>query len=66
MLESIMQYIIVGIVAILCVFAIVVGVEQMIKVTLGNYILMCICVGLSEAISVIISLCNQTPTDLFM
>jgi len=61
MTENFILYIIVWIIWLLSVFAFVVGVEKMIKIVLGNYILWSICLAASQSIDVLVNFLNTTP-----
>lgn len=61
MTENFILYIIVWIIWLLSVFAFVVGVEKMIKIVLGNYILWSICLAASQSIDFLVNFFNATP-----
>jgi len=61
MTDNLLNYIVVGIVGILAVFSFVMGIEKMIKIILGNYILTTICLAAGESISLLANFLNKTP-----
>lgn len=65
MTENLILYIILWIVWLLAVFAFVMGVEKMIKIVLGNYILWSICLAASQSIDVLVNFLNVSPDAKF-
>ncbi|MEI8091641.1 MAG: hypothetical protein WCG98_05445 [bacterium] len=61
MTEQVIMYIIVIILAALIIFSFAIGVEKMIKIILGNYILSSICRAASISINMLISYLTQFP-----
>ena len=66
MTENLITYGIVILVAILAVFAFTIGIEKMIRVILGNYILSSICLAASQSINLAIEAMKKTPDLTFM
>lgn len=61
MTENFIMYIIVWIIWLLAVFAFVIGIEKMVKIVLGNYILGSICLAASQSIDLLINFVAKTP-----
>lgn len=61
MTENLILYIIIWIIWILIVFSIVAGIEKMIKIILGNYILGWICLAASQSIELFVNFLNAAP-----
>lgn len=61
MTENLILYVIIWIIWLLAVFAFVVGVEKMIKIVLGNYILWSICLAASQSIDLLVNFLNTAP-----
>jgi hypothetical protein len=66
MTENLITYGIVILVAILAVFAFTIGIEKMIRVILGNYILSSICLAASQSINLAVEAMKKTPELTFM
>ena len=66
MTENLITYGIVILVAILAVFSFSIGIEKMIKVILGNYILSSICLAAGQSISLGVEMMKKTPELTFM
>ncbi|MFA7298680.1 MAG: hypothetical protein WC010_03490 [Candidatus Absconditabacterales bacterium] len=66
MTENLITYAIVILVGILAVFAFTIGIEKMIKVILGNYILSSICLAASQSINLAVEAMKKTPEFTFM
>ncbi|MFA5748070.1 MAG: hypothetical protein WC872_03050 [Candidatus Absconditabacterales bacterium] len=66
MTDSIITYIVVSIMGILVIFSFSIGIEKMIKIILGNYILGSICLAATESIRLIINYLNLTPDLKFI
>ena len=62
MTESLITYGIVVILAILVIFSFMIGINKMIKIILGNYILSSICLAASQSITLAIQYLNQNPS----
>ena len=61
MTENVIMYVIVGIIWLLAVFSFVIGLEKMVKIILGNYILSTICIAASQSIGLLVDFLNKTP-----
>ncbi len=61
MTENLISYGIVVILAILVLFSFMIGINKMIKIILGNYILSSICIAASQAINLAITYMRQSP-----
>jgi len=61
MTENLILYVILWVIWLLIVFAFVVGVEKMIKIVLGNYILWSICLAASQSIDVLVNFFASNP-----
>lgn len=65
MTENFILYALVWIVWLLAVFSFVVGVEKMIKIILGNYILWSICLAASQSIGLLVNFLATAPEAKF-
>jgi len=61
MTENLINYVIIGITGILAVFSFVMGIEKMIKIILGNYILTGICLAASQSLAIFVVFLSKTP-----
>jgi len=66
MTESLITYAIVILVGVLVVFSFTIGIEKMIKIILGNYILSSICLAAGQSISLLVETMKKTPELSFM
>lgn len=66
MTESLITYAIVILVGVLVVFSFTIGIEKMIKIILGNYILSSICLAAGQSISLLVEMMKKTPEIRFM
>ncbi len=66
MTENLITYAIVIFVGILAIFAFTIGIEKMIKVILGNYILSSICLAAWQSINLAVEIMKKTPELRFM
>lgn len=66
MTENLITYGIVLIVGILAVFAFTIGIEKMIRIILGNYILSSICLAAWQSINLAVEAMKKTPELTFM
>jgi hypothetical protein len=66
MTESLITYAIVILVGVLVVFSFTIGIEKMIKIILGNYILSSICLAAGQSISLLVEMIKKTPEIRFM
>jgi len=51
----------IGIASILTIFSFVMGIEKMLKIIIGNYILMAISLAASESLQLLVQILNQNP-----
>ena len=65
MAEGVLDYIVMGVFWLLAIFSFLIGVEQMIKIIVGNYILTALIVALSNAIELFNTRLLLTPTNAF-
>lgn len=61
MTENLITYGIVIIVGILAIFAFTIGIDKMIRIILGNYILSSICLAASQSINLAVESMKKTP-----
>lgn len=61
MTENLITYAIVGVVWALAIFSFTIGIEKMIKIILGNYILSSICLAASQSINLAVEALKKTP-----
>jgi hypothetical protein len=66
MTENLITYGIVILVGILVVFSFTIGIEKMIKIILGNYILSSICLAAGQSITLVVEIMKKTPDLRFM
>jgi phosphoglycerol transferase MdoB-like AlkP superfamily enzyme len=66
MTENLITYAIVILVAILSIFAFTIGIEKMIRIILGNYILSSICLAAGQSINLAVETMKKTPELTFM
>jgi hypothetical protein len=66
MTENLITYAIVILVGVLVVFSFTIGIEKMIKIILGNYILSSICLAAGQSISLLVEIMKKTPELRFM
>jgi len=66
MTENLITYAIVVVVGILAIFAFTIGIEKMIRVILGNYILSSICLAASQSMNLAVETMKKTPDLTFM
>jgi len=66
MTENLITYGIVVLVGILAIFSFTIGIEKMIRIILGNYILSSICLAASQSIQLAVQYMNKTPDLKFM
>jgi hypothetical protein len=52
---QIFDYVLIGFVAILSIFAVMIGLEQMIKIVMGNYLLSSICLAASNSLDALVN-----------
>lgn len=61
MTENLITYAIVTLVGVLVIFSFTIGIEKMIKIILGNYILSSICLAASQSMSLAVEAMKKTP-----
>ena len=61
MTENLITYAILILVGILAVFSFTIGIDKMIKIILGNYILSSICLAASQSINIAVQAMQKTP-----
>ncbi len=66
MTENLITYGIGIFVSILAIFSFTIGIEKMIKIILGNYILSSICLAASQSISLAVQMMEKTPELKFI
>lgn len=66
MTENLITYGIVALIGILAIFSFTIGIEKMIKIILGNYILSSICLAASQSINLAVEYIKKTPELTFM
>lgn len=66
MTENLITYAIVVIIGLMTIFSFWIGIEKMIKVLLGNYILSSICLAANQSINLAIQYMQNTPDGKFM
>lgn len=66
MTENLITYGIVILVWILAIFSFTIGIDKMIRIILGNYILSSICLAASQSIDLAVQSMNKTPDLTFM
>jgi len=66
MTENLITYGILILVGSLVVFSFTIGIEKMIKIILGNYILSSICLAAGQSISLLVEMMKKTPELTFM
>ena len=66
MTENLITYAIVLLVGVLAIFSFSIGIEKMIKIILGNYILSSICLAASQSIDLAVIAMKKTPELTFM
>ena len=66
MTENLITYGIVVLVGILAIFSFSIGIDKMIRIILGNYILSSICLAASQSIQLAVQYMNKTPALRFM
>lgn len=66
MTENLITYGIVALAGILAVFSFAIGIEKMIKIILGNYILSSICLAASQSITILVNALHTTPELKFI
>jgi len=66
MTESFITYILVWTIWILAIFSFVIGIEKMIKIILGNYILSSICLAATQSIQILVDYLYQNSNFKFM
>lgn len=66
MTENFITYGIVVLVGILVIFSFTIGIEKMIRIILGNYILSSICLAASQSIALAVDAMKKTPELSFM
>ncbi len=66
MTEKLITYAIVVIIGVLAIFSFTMGINKMIRIILGNYILNSICLAASQSIHLAVETMNKTPELTFM
>ncbi len=66
MTENLITYGIVILVGILAIFSFTIGIDKMIRIILGNYILTSICLAASQSINLAVETMKKTPDLTFM
>jgi len=66
MTENLITYGVVILIGILAIFSFTIGIEKMIKIILGNYILSSICLAASQSISLAVVWMQKTPELKFV
>lgn len=66
MTENLITYAIIVIIGLMTIFSFWIGIEKMIKVLLGNYILSSICLAANQSINLAIQYMQNTPDGKFM
>ena len=66
MTENLITYGIVILVGILAIFSFSIGIDKMIRIILGNYILSSICLAASQSINLAVQSMSKTPELTFM
>lgn len=66
MTENLITYAILILIGILVIFSFMIGIEKMIRIILGNYILSSICLAASQSINLAVQSMNKTPDLKFM
>gem|GEM_PF-1895550 len=66
MTENLITYGIVILVGILAIFSFSIGIDKMIRIILGNYILTSICLAASQSINLAVETMKKTPDLTFM
>lgn len=61
MTENLITYAIVTLIGILVIFSFTIGIEKMIRIILGNYILSSICLAASQSMSLAVEAMRKTP-----
>ncbi len=61
MTDNLLNYIVIWVASLLAIFSFVIGIEKMIKIIIGNYILMAVSLAANESINILINFLNQTP-----
>jgi hypothetical protein len=61
MTENLITYAIVILVGVLVIFSFTIGIEKMIKIILGNYILSSICLAASQSMNLAVEAMKKTP-----
>ncbi len=60
------EYLLVGMLWLLSIFSFIIGMEQMIKIVISNYIINIICLASSNAISLLTNFLEKTPDTYFL
>lgn len=66
MTENLITYAIIVFVGILAIFSFTIGIDKMIRIILGNYILSSICLAASQSINLAVETMKKTPDLTFM
>ena len=65
MTDNVIMYLIVWVVSILAVLSFVIGIEKMIKIILGNYVLSGICLAATQSLDILVKFLQQPPDTKF-
>ena len=65
-MENIISYVFIAIALILVVISVVLGLENMIKIVLGNYILGTISLALMQSIDLLVGFLSGNPDAMFV
>lgn len=65
MTQQVIGYIFIAVIGILAIFSFAIGIEKMIKIIMGNYILSSIARASSSAITLLINYINANPDTSF-
>lgn len=66
MTEKLITYAIVVIIGVLAIFSFTMGINKMMRIILGNYILNSICLAASQSINLAVESMKKTPELTFM
>ena len=61
-----LDYFTFGMLAIVCIFAIAIGIDKMVKIIIGNYLLSAICLAATSTIDLSVAYLTQNPTLQFV